>query len=445
MRRHDQGQGMTATTAAERPARLYTFVIVAMAVFLVGLLVWRNPVVGYRASAIVRVTSPQEWTGDLRSWTASEVEQYRVNHATPEEIERLRLDVLPPESLGIVEVRLSLVHPDRDLGPEIVATAARRLAALINRGTEASESPGSLSLGIEPADASVAAVEQQWAEFVDQKLAEVGQWQAAVRREIEAENHPAAVTSTKPNPRKRQLAIEIQELQEREAFLAKTLNAAHPNLREVRGDLESLKREWANTPATETVSQAAPRKAITLPPSLPIGTWQAEAEQLRAAAQAARAEYTTRWRERIDGIQLPELPVGGPQAAIHEPAMGGTAIGGGPSALSLAILALLAGAAGGAAAWFSGEAAKIDAFTSAEEVAETTRAPVIATLNTADGPDLPEQPGGGAVWVPRIVRGSEIVLALLLFGFILALVFRSPLTTQFALDPLGAFVEALRF
>jgi hypothetical protein len=268
---------------------------------------------------------------------------------------------------------------------------------------------------------------------------------------------------------------ELAELRHRRDQLLADLTPAHPEILRLDAAIRTLEREvdarsrpqggageQPSDPAEPAFGdlfrdppappdRSSPTEAAPAQGASPIGAKQLEKLQAAAREYAPlKAAYAEALR-RYDEISQAGLAAGLPAASVQraeiiEPVRLVGHTGGRPAPWRIFAVALGSLGIGGLFALAAGRKSSAPAFADPAEVETALDLPVVGTVSTSGrgaAALLGKQPAARRL-ATMATRIAECVLAVLLFGFLLAVALDSPLAARFLEDPFAAVSQASR-
>jgi hypothetical protein len=446
--------------------RGYVFLVVALAVFLLGMVCYRQPVTGYTARAVLVQQSPEGPKSlspdELQSRLAAEILAPQAMSAlakstgfvnTPSNCEALRqrtkIQIAREPQGGAT--RIVLWHAGVDADQSVVI--AQRLAETYTLAHSQQAASRARCAQCDTAQAAVhqAAAAKESAKaaldsFREQHAGELDPTPAAKpAAENVKEPTPANVIAQAevPNPAWQSLKNQLEVRQTALAELLRKRTPEHPEVLDMVAQVEQVRGQLSTTPrmlATTKVPDAAPPAEplpkpevdpqIVLQVSKLKAAYDVATRRHDEALAAERAAWQNRWSHPAEHI------------AIVEPAHIIARHGGGPSKPGVLLVGLIAIVAGGACAWRSQLVAQPAALTSAAQV-EQLGLPVVAVLATRDGPAIPQPQISNPSWVRHITTACEMSLAVILALLVVVVLADWQVAAQAIWDPLNAFSEAV--
>ena len=269
-------------------------------------------------------------------------------------------------------------------------------------------------------------------------------------------DQPGLPVVQQPNPVWQEVELRLTQLEEDRKVLLRTLTLSHPLVLNLDHDIRQLKLQLSSTPRLVNQSgqiQTNPTVRPTDFDSRPAHKF----DVLAARAQIEQSDEYAEFQRQISAAEdeleqaqaqlaahpLPTdtLPI---EARVVQPPTVTRIPTADITGKHIGLLGGVALLAGGLLAWLGAVCKPTVVFTSAQDVEDELSLPVVAVLETRDGPALPPPP------LPTLRRSAwlvtfacELVLVGVTALMIYSTVVHKEFAGQFAKDPFGAYIEAI--
>jgi len=490
------------TRLVRSPQRLYAFVVVALTVFVLGLILWRTPVTGYQANATIEISLHAEEVSQQadsirRTIVSEEFLRQSLNSKSEAPTDSNSNDILliqenlfltasSSEDSRLVNFHISFVGRSEEHALNVVSRLAHHIVASNGGQTTTTNEPlvvltdtvTNLLYASESEATAQSDVDNHLSSHfntlrsaVDASEPEVGTpTEPALpfteNMELKTDNqfvsansnsNPVASENNTINPKWLALNTRLKELKSRRADLLTIQTPDNPAVKSVSQQIQQLEAELAQVPVSRYTAEL---KENSLEPesdaSIDSGGSQPEFAKVNTAALSETIDEYNRLAEtskskrqdRTDiELTLPSTLEGvtsldAVTARIIEHPHYSARVGGTPGIAKIFLLGIVSAAMGLVCALRTSPQTTSHTFGSKKEVEQKLGIPVVAVISASDDEQKeskPSRPGK----MNFAVKICEVLLACILVAFILAAIFDSPFIADFAYDPFGAISESV--
>jgi len=416
-----------------------------LAIFLLGILVWRTPVTGYTAGTTISAyfTAEADASGQAATIASAENVRRAVRAAADdramddEDIEqaRSRLTVNAFAGAAENETRITVIYTGdtEQSAVAVVNQLAKRFITAQNKRQQAVDETRRQRVGnaVEQARQQVYAERQKFDAFLNEHFEHPTET-VDVGGDGRGEDVKTPAAETPPiNPDWQELTEQLARAEDRRELLLSSRMPLHPEVRATNIEIKTLTAQLNQTPKhlPDERASADARQGHPTAPGLKkpqsdetlrtyrelIASYDA-ALQRRQAAAADQKAWQDRW------LNEPTAP-----SSRFRVAIAGHVIeshGGATPPGRVALLALLAIVGGGVLAWGVGAAQRKIA--SLAELEEHMPLPIVGAISTNDGPELKPPRTSLAAFSKTATLVSELTLVAVILLLVFSAVFDFP-------------------